>query len=149
MIRILKKSVTYAVAIISVVFTFVPESVFEKTIFILRDNYKNNDSIMDINIILNRVLVFVIVWGIVWCCCWLSSKCRRKVIIKRNNYALTVEYGDILNVDDCKRVIPFDECFTTNVGKRPSDIKEASICGQYLQSKPDFDIKELISNSNL
>lgn len=42
-----------------------------------------------------------------------------------------------------KKVIPFDECFTTNVGNFPADINPDSICGQYLANNPIQDIQNL------
>lgn len=50
---------------------------------------------------------------------------------------------------DCRKVIPFDECFTTSVGDSPTDIKPTSICGQYLEKHPIQDIQRLIDNARL
>ncbi|MFR6395782.1 MAG: macro domain-containing protein [Eubacterium ventriosum] len=62
---------------------------------------------------------------------------------------MTVEYGDLLKTKKCKRVINFDECFSTNIGEAPADVKETSICGQYLINNPDLDIQKLILDSQL
>lgn len=47
---------------------------------------------------------------------------RRNVTIKGQNYLIRVEYGDIHKKKDCKRVINFDECFTTQIGNATADI---------------------------
>ena len=74
---------------------------------------------------------------------------RKKVSIKGNNYKITVEYGDLFKIKNCKRVISFDECFSTHVGAAPADIKETSICGQYLIANPNLNIQQLIADSQL
>ena len=54
MIKLLKGSFTWTIGIISIIFTFVPESSFQK--------YKLVLALSDeVNIILNRVLVFILV----------------------------------------------------------------------------------------
>lgn len=35
----------------------------------------------------------------------------KKVSMKGDNYQITVEYGDLLKIKKCKKVITFDECF--------------------------------------
>ena len=52
-------------------------------------------------------------------------------------------------MNKCKKVIPFDECYTTSVGNLPSDINPDSICGQYLSKNPIQDMQTLINNANL
>lgn len=152
MINLFKKSTVYTFAIISTIFTFVPEVVFEKKISIenvLKNFNLENEVISAINIIVNRILTFVIVWIIVTIFYKIYLRFRNKVIIKGNNYQITVEYGDLLKTEECKKVINFDECFSTHVGNNPADIKETSICGQYLIANPTLDIQLLISNSHL
>ena len=68
---------------------------------------------------------------------------KKEVTISDDNYKLIVEYGDILKCDG-KKVINFDECFTTKVGADTADIKPDSVCGQYLQRYPNPDIPHLI-----
>ena len=140
MIDLLKKSVACAFAIISAVFTFVPETIFGKVMLISQDVLKQftlEDYILEINIIVNRVLTFIIVWLIAVFGYKAYLLLRNKVSIKGNNYKITVEYGDLLKTKKCKRVINFDECFSTHVGDAPADIKPTSICGQYLTANPD------------
>lgn len=152
MIDLLKKSVACAFAIISAVFTFVPEAIFGNVILISEDVLKQftlEGYTLEINIIVNRVLTFVIVWFIVAFGYKVYLRLRNKVSIKGNNYKITVEYGDLLKAKNCKRVINFDECFSTHVGTSPADIKPTSICGQYLIANPNLNIQSLLSNSQL
>ncbi|MEE1282940.1 MAG: DUF6430 domain-containing protein [Acutalibacteraceae bacterium] len=152
MLDLLKKSATCAFAIISVVFTFVPENLFGKVKLIskdLMDSINLGSYTEEINATLIRVFVFIEIFLIVVGVYKLYLLVRKKVSIKGNNYEITVEYGDILKTKKCKRVINFDECFTTNVGDAPADIKANSICGQYLKNNPNLDIKSLIANSQL
>lgn len=152
MIDLLKKSVAYAFAIISAIFTFVPEDIFGKVILISEDVLKQfalEGYTLEINIIVNRVITFVIVWFIATIGYKVFLLLRNKVSIEGNNYKITVEYGDLLKMKKCKRVINFDECFSTHIGNAPADIKPTSICGQYLTANPNLNIQSLLSNSQL
>lgn len=142
MIKLLKGSFTWTIGIISIIFTFVPESSFQK--------YKLVLALSDeVNIILNRVLVFILVLFFSLLIKFIYLLIRKSLIIKGKNYIVEVEYGDILKEKNCKRVISFDECFTTIVGDAPSEIKPSSICGQYLAENPNINIQNLISNAGL
>ena len=79
----------------------------------------------------------------------LYVKNRQNVYIKGKNYNIHIQYGDLFEMNKCKKIIPFDECFTTSVGKRPEDIKSKSICGQYLEKNPIHDMQALINNAQL
>lgn len=153
MSNFLKKSLAYASGIISIVYTVVPEAVFGKTVLISEDVFKQfkwmENNISEINIIVNRILTFALAWFITalgykvyWCL-------KKKITIKGNNYKIIVEYGDLFKTKKCKRVINFDECFSTKVGSNPAEIKPTSICGQYLIAYPNLNIQSLISNSQL
>lgn len=150
MIGLLKKSAVYAFAIISVVFTFVSEAAFgafgvipESILQVFGDNSS------EVNIILNRFLLFVIMWALTLVGYKVYLLCRNKISIKGSNYKITVEYGDLCKTKKCKKVIPFDECFSTQIGNLPSEIKETSICGQYLNANPALEIHSLIEKSQL
>lgn len=72
---------------------------------------------------------------------------RRKIVsLIESNFSIQIEYGDIFEILGGKKVIPFDECFTTKVGSMPSEIKQDSVCGQYLSKHPitDDEIQMLI-----
>lgn len=140
--KLFKKRIAWTLSIIGVIFTFVPETIFEK--------YKYLSNFSDeINVILNRVLVFAIVFILVGIINTLYLNCRNSVCIKGHNYSIKVEYGDLLEKNNCKKVINFDECFTTSVGNSPADIKPTSICGQYLQNNPIQDMQNLIDSAQL
>uniref|UniRef100_UPI004028B1B0 macro domain-containing protein n=1 Tax=Segatella hominis TaxID=2518605 RepID=UPI004028B1B0 len=150
-----QKIAVWVLSVVSVVFTFVPESVFatiKKWSFISQyivGLLGDNLSIENINIIFNRLLLFATVWGIFTVVKIVKLYFIKSVTIKGNDFIVEVKYGDILKEVDCRRVIAFDECFTTVVGNAPNEIKPSSICGQYLQSNPGIDIPELISSIHL
>lgn len=101
MIALLKKSAAYAFAIISAVFTFIPEAIFRKVILISEDVLKQitlEGYALEINIVVNRILTFVIVWLIAAFGYNVYLLLRNKVSIKGNNYTITVEYGDLLKM---------------------------------------------------
>lgn len=128
--------------LVSIAFMFIPESLFEK--------YKLFSNISsEMNIIVNRMifLLGIIVLSTTLCAVYMCL--RKKIIIKGNNYIIQIEYGDIFKIKNCKKVINFDECYSTTVGNSPSDIKPTSICGQYLLKNPNININKLIANSKL
>lgn len=153
MLDFIKKTTLSAFAITSTVFTFTPESLFEVIDWIAPALIVNCDVISnkadEINIIISRVVLFLLIW---FACAllygiFLKIKWFRR--IKGNNYDIYVEYGNLLKKKKCKRVINFDECYTTTVGNRPEDINPTSLCGQYLLMYPDLDINTLLSNSGV
>ena len=131
--------------------TFLPESFFSFC-NIVKEEMLKNISWLDANtcnITLARCLVFLGLLALSVLISWIYSLIRRKVKIKGNNYSIVVEYGDLLKKENCQRVINFDECFTTKVGNDPADIKENTICGQYLKLNPQLNVKELILKSGV
>ena len=152
MIKYFKKSIAWAFAVTTGIFTFVPETFFEKFIHISQSFLNKFDSLekldaRDINIIISRVLCFLIVWLAV-SVIYMTFKGRR-ITIKGRNYSIRVEYGNILKKEDCMKVINFDECYTTKVGYDISDVKPSSICGQYLSAHPNIDMEKLIKDANV
>lgn len=139
--KIIKKSFTWAFAITSAIFAFVPETLFRE---LFLKNFTDN-----LNIIINRIVLFIIILFGVIIIRIIYLKLRKKVIIKGHNYRIDIKYGDIFEEKECKRVIPFDECFTNTVGERPSDIKPNSICGKYLETHPNLNIELIIKNAGL
>lgn len=149
MIEFIKKSISLAFFIVTVVFTFVPESFFEKYEWLTKEfleqcNYYSCIDAQDINVIISRLVCFFLVWIGTALIYGIFLKLRRGIIIKGQNYLIRVEYGDIQKKKDCKRVINFDECFTTQVGNATADIKPNSICGQYLSSHPNLNVQQLL-----
>lgn len=142
MIKFLKKSSTWALSIVTVIFTFVPETIFEK--------YKFASNVSDeVNVVLARTMAFIAVLGLSIIGNTLSLRFRRRIRIKGNNYSIQIEYGDLFEMQSCKKVINFDECFTASVGDAPSNINPDSICGQYLEKNPIHDMQILIDNAHL
>ena len=142
MIKFLKKSSAWALSIITVIFTFLPEKIFE----IIKLLSKCTD---EVNVMLNRILLFcgVLILSIIANALYIYL--RESIYVKGKNYMVKVEYGDIFKMKNCKRVISFDECFSTKVGKLPSDINPDSICGQYLQNNSIQDMQGLIDSVGL
>ena len=142
MFNFFKRCVTWTFSIIGFIFTIIPETLFEY--------YKLFPSLSDEkNIIINRIFVIVVTFVLIIVIYILFLVFRKSVKIKGENYCIKVKYGDIFNMHNCKIVIPFDECFTTSVGDKPSDINAESICGQYLTANPLPNIQDLINSAAL
>lgn len=78
------------------------------------------------------------------------NKIRNKIRFTGRNYIIQVEYGDLLKCKDKGNVvINFDECFTTKIGEDPEDIKEGSLCGQYLKANPINNINDLLEKKSI
>lgn len=154
MIDYIKKSLSWALGISTCIFTFVPESFFEKKAWISESSlscikWLNNIDAQIIDIIISRILCLLFCWVVASFFDFLFRKLRRRITIKGLNYSVRIEYGDILKVKKCKRIISFDECFTTKIGQNPEDIKPSSICGQYLITHPDIDVQRLIEDAHV
>lgn len=149
--KVWKRGLTWAFGVFSVLMTFLPEPFF-CFCNVIKEEMLKNISWLDANtcnIILARWLVFLGLFALSVLFSWVYSQKRKEVKIKGNNYSIVVEYGDLLKKENCQRVINFDECFTTKVGSSPADIKEDSICGQYLMQNPGLDVPALISASGV
>jgi hypothetical protein len=142
MLKFLKKSNAWALSITTVIFTLVPETIFGKCKLPVNTSG-------EVNIILIRILSFIaaLVMSVIVNAIFLI--CRRSIRIKGGNYSIQIRYGDLFKMLTCKKIIPFDECFTTNVGNAPSNINPDSVCGQYLKDNPIRDMQFLIDNAQL
>lgn len=154
MIHFIKNSIAWAFAVITGIFTFVPEPVFGNYAWISQDKLDETKvfscaDAQDINIIISRLVCFLLVWLATSLIYLLVLKSRWKVTIKGQNYSIQIEYGNILKKKRCKRVINFDECFTTQVGSGTADVNPTSICGQYLELHPDLNVQQLIGNAGI
>ena len=154
MIDFIKKSVGAAFAVVTVIFTFVPESFFASHEWIAPEllnqcKWISVLSSTDVNVIISRLACFLLVWVATSAAYALFLILRRWITIRGDNYSIRVEYGNILKKRNCKRVINFDECFSTHVGNSTADINPTSICGQYLIAHPDLDIQALIDAANI
>lgn len=144
MSKFLQKCNTWALGAITIIFTFVPESCFSQCK--LLEKCSN-----EANIILNRLLTYIVVFALSALFNFLYIYFRKKITIKGTNYNIQIKYGDLLQSNDCKKVISFDECFTTSVGAAPSDVNANSVCGQFLQEHPlsAQEMQLLIENAHL
>lgn len=146
MAKIFKKSFSYTITIGVSLFTVLPEESFINwPVNIVK--YFDETSTIILNRCLFLILLFFIVNVSLKFLSWLSTD----VNIKKENYKIVIEYGDIFQYTDCKKVINFDECFTVDVGDEPPKIKPSSICGQYLQKHPlsSKEIESLIVKTGL
>ena len=154
MMKLFKRSMVWAFGAISVLFTFVPETVF-KVIkwpfmeFLAKQKLIGIIQCDELNIIVNRCLCFAMVWIIAAIVYLIIFRFRKSVIIKVDNCKIEIKYDDLLKLENCHKVITFDECYTTTVGNAPEDVKESSICGQYLKMHPNLDINALIQAVDL
>lgn len=138
------EAIKYFIAIISTFFTVLPEDVFTL-------GFITVDLSTYAIIIINRIILSVVTFGCVLAALWIKQNSRNSIVIKENDIKIQVEYGDIFEMKDCKKVIAFDECFTTKIGEAPADIKPTSICGQFLSrfNKELDSINKAIAKSNL
>ena len=154
MIDFVVKMVTLAFATVTGIFTFVPEAFFGKYEWITKETLEQSEwfarlDAQDVNIIISRLMCFLLVCVVTLLLYMAVLKVRRSITIKGQNYSIIVEYGDILETRECKRVINFDECFTTQVGNATADINPDSICGQYLKLHSDLDVQQLIDSAQI
>lgn len=139
---LLKKGCAVAGAIISAIFTVVPEEAF-KCGFI--DCNLSDTAI----IVTNRVIICIAVLALSIAGCYLYRCLRCSVKINNKTFSVKVEYKNLFKAKKGKKVINFDECFNTNVGDKTEDIKPESICGQYLTRNANLDIQALINNAGI
>lgn len=141
MIKFLIRCFLWAMDVAAIVFTVVPESVFGE--YELFEKYSKN-----VNIILNRVLVIVVIFivAIVIYKIVICLQCRKT--LNGSNYSIRIEYGDLFKKRG-KKVIAFDECFTTEIGETAPCIKPDSVCGQFLLKHSVNDVRQKIESANL
>lgn len=140
--KFIKICLTGSVSVITLLFTIIPEDFFKTVVL-----FQQLSGV--INTIFNRVLFFLCVFIFVAIVIGIYRLVRYKTRIKEKNYIIEIRYGNIFRLKDCKKVIPFDECFSTSVGQAPSDINPDSICGQFLSMNPELNIEELIHKNGL
>lgn len=148
------KSSGWAFAIITGIFAFVPEHFFGQIEWLTPEFFVQCKSLAtidayNINITISRLISFLVVWATTSFLYFLFLKTRTRITIKGDNYSICVEYGNILKKKKCKRVINFDECFTTQIGGATADINPTSICGQYLTLHPDLNMQSLIESAQV
>lgn len=109
----------------------VPDKLLETIPIVGPDCFIKEVNILCVKILI--ILISIIIYFII-------EYNKNSTLIRGENYEISVEYGDLLKVENCKRVIAFDECFTLDVGDDYSwQINTGSICGKYLTEKPITD----------
>lgn len=153
--KAIKRSSTWALSFVVTIFAFVPENVFSYVHTFLEKFVCSFDIICkycpvsSVCIVCNRILLVLIIWLIASVICWACFNFRKSVTIENNDSRIIVQYGDILKVDNCKKVINFDECYTTEVGQSPHQVKPTSLCGQYLSVNPTINISLLLEQAQI
>lgn len=154
MIDFIVKSAAWAFTIIAGIFTFLPEAFFGQYEWITQETLEQckwfaHLGTQDVNIVISRLVCFLFVWVVTSLLYTACLKFRIWTTIKGQNYSIRIEYGNILKKRHCKRVINFDECFTTQVGNATADVNPDSICGQYLKLHPTLDVQQLIDAEHI
>lgn len=154
MIDFIVKSLGMSFGLVTGVFTFAPESFFKTYSWISQDTLDQCKFIsavtaQDINISISRIVCFLLIWGVTSLIYAIFLKIQWWTTIKGPNYSIRVEYGNIFKSKKCKRVISFDECYTTRVGDAIADINPGSVCEQYLITHPNLNMQQLIDNADI
>lgn len=151
----LKRSSTLALSVVVTIFAFVPESMFS-AIHTFLDKFVCSFDIVckfctesAVCIVCNRILLVLIVWAAFALIYLLWLRLRNSVTIENKDCKIIVQYGDILKCKNCKKAINFDECYTTDVGQAPHQIKPTSLCGQYLSANPTINIGQLLEQAQI
>ncbi len=131
------KGSAWAYGVVTAIFMFVPEEIF-------KHGFIPCSWSEPAIVLINRIIVFIVVLVVTNVAYQWERSHRKSVSISGRNYSIKIEYGDLFNIAVGKKVINFDECFSTNVGDKPEDIKPGSVCGQYLSKYPIKDLKSLI-----
>lgn len=126
----------YGLSAASLVFAVVPEGFFA--------NLPSFFGSYEVHVLGWRILVLLAILVVAAILYAMYLRCRRSITLKRDNCKVVVKYGDMFKEENCRRVISFDECYTTSVGTAPQDIRAESVCGQYLARNPSLDVEELI-----
>lgn len=140
---LLKSTFALAFAFTTFILTFAPDTIFVHG-FIYID--WSTETIVACNKLLCLLFMAIIIGSIKFI---YSIWFQQSKTINGNGYKIVIEYGDIFEKDRYKKVIGFDECYTTRVGSAPAEIKPNSVCGQFLAKFPDVDIASLVANSGL
>ena len=137
-----KKAIAVAGGIISAIFTIVPEDIFKYGI--VACNWP--DAVV---VCANRLIVCAVVIALSYLGYYLYFTYRRSVTISEKSNTIKVEYKNLFKVKKGKKVINFDECFSTTVGSNPENVKPGSVCGQYLAKHPINDMSDLIKSAGI
>ena len=131
-----------AYAVITAIFTIVPEEYFK--LFCINPKWQ-----VATTVLVNRVIICVGIFALGNAGNALYRKKRKSVTVSGRDYTIQVEYGDLFACSAGRIIVDFDECFTTDVGDAPHQIKPDSVCGQYLKKHPINNMQELIDKSGV
>ena len=153
MMRKFKRGIVSATGVFSGLMTFIPDEIFSIVQIVREEQIKNFKLLSKVgsdglNIILAKLMAFASIFVICLIVSCLYARFR-KVKIKNEGYTIVIEYGDLLKKRKCQRLINFDECYTSTVGTGTADIKENTVCGQYLMLNPNLDVHALIEASGV
>lgn len=138
---------SFVLGLYSLILSIVPENVFGRTFFSCITVDPEYIIIVNRMILLFGLVISVLIIGFFIRCLYL--RWRNHIYIEGRTYSIEVKFGDLFKQTNCKRVITFDECFTTEIGEYNWQIKSGTICGQYLSTHSDLNIKALIRNSKI
>lgn len=142
--RRIKLTFSFSISTISIIFMFINDDFWQKiNIFKINNNYTYWNGIIN-KIILFMLVIFV--WGIIF---FVIGNARFIFTIRDKNYSIQIRYCNILKMKKGIHVINFDECFTTKIGSASGDVRESSICGQYLKEHKDLDITTTLKKINI
>lgn len=102
-----------------------------------------------VNILLNKLVASLAIFTIFRVASGIIHICKKKVSLIWDDYKVIIEYGNLIEVKDGMKVISFDECFTSKIGDAPNEIKETSVCGQYLIKNKDIIIDDIIQEARI
>lgn len=153
MLEFIMNTLSIAAPILSAVFTFVPESILPSFQVVTNDFLSWYEPLAgkaeDVNTILSRAVLVLAVWCFAAILHLLHIILRTKTLIKGDNYHIVIQYGNLFKYRHGKKVVNFDECFTSTVGGKPNEVKPKSVCGQFLQKNATIDVKRIVKNSGL
>lgn len=130
------RSISGPLKVAAIIFTFVPAGWI--------DNLKFDISFIEgYEPIVNRIAILLFIWLVKKILDWFFGSIQ----LDGTNYKIEVKYGDIFDIENSKKVIPFTECYTTQTGDGPNEIKEKSICGQFLALNNIDKIRETVNNN--
>lgn len=152
MISTFKKTKEITISLFSAICVVLPDSCFGIIGWISESTIKemsilSNLDIKTINILISRLLLLIVLYFVVKFTYSYYINSIKGITLYGENYEVSIEYGDLFQQEGCKRIINFDECFTTTIGETPDKIQATSVCGQYLALYPNLDMKKLINES--
>lgn len=139
----LKVVFNLSVYLLSFILLFLDDSLISKNLF----KIFNNEQYNRYNILINKVVIFIIIFLLTFILNLFYNKIIWYKKINYKGHKIEIRRGDLLKTHKGNIVINFDECFSTNVGEKSSDIKPSSLCGQFLLRHQTDDIDGIIKSS--